>query len=147
MLIQPTVGRIVHYVTDLGEGCPVCNAGIVTGIKRWDRTHSPEWLASVAVFSKHGMFFSREAMYNEEGDVSGTWHWPEKVAEPVYPEPMKRLPSRRVIKAVIDVLGQVDGHRKSLNLQTIEDCVHALRVEYGDEGSPFNAFLPPQRPW
>lgn len=84
--MQPTVGRIVHYVSHgspiLEDGTQkyksVCRAAIVTGEPVpgfMDASITP-----LAVLNPEGMFF--QACYEDGPDnpKGGTWHWPEKVA-------------------------------------------------------------------
>lgn len=77
--MKPSVGRIVHYKAAEGH----CYAAVVT-----DGPQVGTWLeqdANVAsqresvtlnIMPPMRDAFQREAF---EGDVSGTWHWPERV--------------------------------------------------------------------
>lgn len=74
--MEPTVGRIVHYVS---HGTPVlldgtqtyesvCRAAIVTGVG--------DNYVSLTVFSPEGAWFGR-SQFSTEHD-GGSWHWPER---------------------------------------------------------------------
>lgn len=103
---NPSVGRIVHYVsygTPGGEYTSQCRAAVVTAIA------DPQLprLASLAVLNPEGMFFNQDVPYDDgqgtPGDPAcpveheaspfhycevceytsprlkgGTWHWPER---------------------------------------------------------------------
>jgi hypothetical protein len=105
---QPSVGRVVHYVshgTPGGEYGKECRAAIVTGLA--GDPNSPNKVA-LAVLNPTGMFFNESVDYHEgaetPGDAScpsasthgspfrycacgwveaslkgGSWHWPERV--------------------------------------------------------------------
>lgn len=79
---QPSVGRIVHYVS---HGTPPredgtqaysseCRAAIITAV-------GAEGYVSLAVFNPTGMFFNERVRYDEQ-QAGGTWHWPERVPQP-----------------------------------------------------------------
>ncbi len=92
MTVQPSVGRIVHYVsygTPGGEYTSQCRAAIVTDLAN-DEEPGVE-VVGRAGLNPPGMFFNRAA--SDEGGTSdtpgapaarsyrgGTWHWPERVA-------------------------------------------------------------------
>lgn len=71
---EPSVGRVVHYVTTGAGGGkypPTCRAAIVTEV------HEPSGnVASLAILEPTGIQF-RELV--AEGDQPFTWHWPERV--------------------------------------------------------------------
>jgi hypothetical protein len=81
---QPSVGRIVHYVsygTPGGEYTSQCRAAVIAGIAEGGD-------CDLVVLNPTGLFFNRCAQ--DEGDVyvagverrpyrGGTWHWPERV--------------------------------------------------------------------
>jgi len=99
---QPSVGRIVHYVsfgTPGGEYTSQCRAAVVAGVHDED--------VDLVVLNPTGLFFNRCA-YNDGGETAGvpdcpsseshgnpfrycqcgwveasykggTWHWPERV--------------------------------------------------------------------
>lgn len=77
--MQPTIGRIVHFITDVyhdGEGNPVITErpAIVTEV------HEEEGgLVSVVVFGNAlmGASVPKFAEY-DESKAYGTWHWPER---------------------------------------------------------------------
>ena len=101
---QPSVGRIVHYVsygTPGGEYPSVCRAAIVTAVDQDDRV-------GLAVLNPEGMFFNQGVEYHDGAESpgspdcpvadshgaphrycacgwieashrGGTWHWPERV--------------------------------------------------------------------
>lgn len=104
---QPSIGRIVHYVsygTPGGEYGKECRAAIITEL-----TSNPDHPDQVglAVLNPTGMFFNPAVQYNDGGatpgepgcpqtsahgapfryctcgwieasHVGGTWHWPER---------------------------------------------------------------------
>lgn len=86
--MEPSVGRIVHYVsygTPGGEYGRECRAAIITGVPTDDGT------VNLAVFNPTGMFFNA-AEHHEAPETAdqapgggalnhpgGTWHWPERV--------------------------------------------------------------------
>ncbi len=67
---EPTIGRIVHYVTDryLDEHRPAivveCGGNVV----------------NLQVFSTDGPFWADEIEHDEEYKETGTWHWPERTS-------------------------------------------------------------------
>jgi hypothetical protein len=90
---QPSVGRIVHYVsygTPGGEFKSECRAAIITEVPDavWQDDAQP---VGLAVLNPTGMFFNRDCVYHggdaEHVDATpghpayrgGTWHWPERV--------------------------------------------------------------------
>lgn len=76
MSAQPTVGRIVHYVsygTPGGEYAAECRAAIVTETNGGDTV-------GLCVLNPTGMFFNRTVPCSETEFRGGTWHWPERVA-------------------------------------------------------------------
>ncbi len=91
---QPTIGRIVHYVSygtppgpDGTQAYPSkCRAAIVADVYSADNPHpgpevlvgvdGAEWVA-LAVLNPSGMFFN-EACHDETTKLGGTWHWPER---------------------------------------------------------------------
>ncbi|MFC9429241.1 hypothetical protein [Streptomyces sp. NPDC056987] len=88
---QPSVGRIVHYVsygTPGGEYTSQCRAAIITGVPHGalpvaDSEHSEERDSSavvldLAVLNPSGIFFNR-CPQSESDQHGGTWHWPERV--------------------------------------------------------------------
>jgi hypothetical protein len=82
---QPSVGRIVHYVsygTPGGEYKSECRAAIVTEV-----TEHPDADGTVGlcVMNPTGLFLNRNVPHAEdraagaETHLGGTWHWPERV--------------------------------------------------------------------
>ncbi|MCX5587536.1 hypothetical protein [Streptomyces erythrochromogenes] len=74
---QPSVGRIVHYVsygTPGGEYTSRCRAAIITEEPQGDSD-----LIGLAVLNPEGMFFNRYVPQSEAEHRGGTWHWPERV--------------------------------------------------------------------
>jgi len=87
---QPSVGRIVHYVsygTPGGEYESECRAAIIT------EASPNSTVVGLFVANPTGLFLNRDVTYHE-GDVGhdhagaeipqrsyrgGTWHWPERV--------------------------------------------------------------------
>lgn len=99
---QPSVGRIVHYVS---EGSPVlpdgtqkypskCRAADITEVGAWItdsitsdsdsgvRTLTQHWdpeACALHVKNPTGVFFHTVCEHDEDGHAGGTWHWPELV--------------------------------------------------------------------
>ena len=72
---QPSVGRIVHYVsygTPGGEYTSECRAAVITETDTSDTV-------GLAVLNPTGMFFNRTVVHDEDSKSGGTWHWPERV--------------------------------------------------------------------
>ena len=91
--MQPTVGRIVHYVsygTPGGEYASQCRAAIVTEVRPvtdMDRAQADleTWayipgVVGLAVLNPTGMFFNQGVMQDEDNHQGGTCHWPERTA-------------------------------------------------------------------
>jgi len=91
---QPSVGRIVHYVsygTPGGEYKSECRAAVVTAVH--DTEPVPEHgvpYVDLFVMNPTGVFLNQSCKY-DGGDPyvagveprpyrGGTWHWPERVA-------------------------------------------------------------------
>jgi hypothetical protein len=77
---QPSIGRIVHYVS---HGSPVredgtqtytseCRAAVITQI-------FDEGLVALCVLNPSGIFFHEDCLLDEADHRGGTWHWPERV--------------------------------------------------------------------
>lgn len=89
--MQPSVGRIVHYVsygTPGGEYPSVCRAAVVTevgemppGTEHVNTEASPVMPnVGLAVLNPEGMFFNRNVRCSHpDNRDGGTWHWPERV--------------------------------------------------------------------
>lgn len=91
---QPSVGRIVHYVsygTPGGEYGKECRAAIVTWVHP-DTIDAEDQLVSLCVFNPTGQFFAETVAHHEAPETDtqapgggalnhpgGTWHWPERV--------------------------------------------------------------------
>lgn len=94
--MQPTVGRVVHYVshgTPGGEPPKACRAAIVT--QTFPTGEGLGDVAGLAVLNPTGMFFhpavhESTAIADNVGDAptglcggddypGGTWHWPTRV--------------------------------------------------------------------
>lgn len=82
--MEPSVGRIVHYVsygTPGGEYGKECRAAIITEVPTDDGT------VNLAVLNPTGMFFNAAEHHEADGGglvsaashPGGTWHWPERV--------------------------------------------------------------------
>jgi hypothetical protein len=81
--MNPSVGRIVHYVSRGsadGVFTPQCRAAIITEIGA-DQNTGHEGFVSLAVLNPQGMFFDWDVRYEDvaQGQTGGTWHWPERV--------------------------------------------------------------------
>jgi len=90
---QPSVGRIVHYVS---YGTPVrpdgsqafesqCRAAIIAevidvGGPYVNAEDLPNEPAVLCVLNPTGLFF-HDAEHDEDDRAGGTWHWPERVPE------------------------------------------------------------------
>lgn len=82
---QPSVGRIVHYVsygTPGGEYTSQCRAAIVAGVPEGvPPAFGPDGIATqvdLVVLNPTGLFFN-PCMQSEDEHRGGTWHWPERV--------------------------------------------------------------------
>lgn len=78
---QPSVGRIVHYVsygTPGGEYTSECRAAVVTELCG-DGDPEHDGCVGLAVLNPTGMFFNRHIGHDEDRKRGGTWHWPERV--------------------------------------------------------------------
>jgi hypothetical protein len=76
---QPSVGRIVHYVshgTPGGEYASECRAAIITEVSSRDCNDAP---IGLSVFSPQGVMFNQHVHHDEDTKAGGTWHWPERV--------------------------------------------------------------------
>ncbi len=75
---QPSVGRVVHYVSR-GSADGVfgreCRAAIITAVDQ----DNPEAIVDLCVLNPGGMFFDRDVVSDEDEHGGGTWHWPERV--------------------------------------------------------------------
>lgn len=73
---QPSVGRIVHYVsygTPKGEYESTCRAAIVTQV------NDDQGSIGLCAINPTGLFFHEALPHDEYGKAGGTWHWPEQV--------------------------------------------------------------------
>lgn len=84
---QPSVGRMVHYVsygTPGGEFTSQCRAATITAVDtlvtagRPDPVDSDVAACALAVLNPTGLFFDTGVPYSEVHH-GGTWHWPERV--------------------------------------------------------------------
>lgn len=86
---QPSVGRIVHYVsygTPGGEYTSECRAAIIAGVPTLspDSTAQKElerWAeeCDLVVLNPTGLFFNQGCTQDEVDHRGGTWHWPERI--------------------------------------------------------------------
>lgn len=79
--MQPSVGRIVHYVsygTPGGEYRSECRAAIITEVPTavFEEGKQP---VGLFVANPTGIFLNRDVPQDEEGHSGGSWHWPERV--------------------------------------------------------------------
>lgn len=75
--MNPTVGRIVHYVSygsPGGEFTSQCRAAVVAGIP----SAIEEGEVSLVVLNPTGLFFNVCCSQDEDEKRGGTWHWPER---------------------------------------------------------------------
>ena len=77
--MEPSVGRIVHYVsygTPGGEYQSECRAAIIAAVPTavWEGDAQP---VDLVVLNPTGLFFNR--CPHDEDKAGGTWHWPERV--------------------------------------------------------------------
>lgn len=102
LVMKPSIGRVVHYVsygTPNGEYPSECRAAIVTEIPGTHATRNGVLgpLVGLCVLNPTGQFFNREIQHDPGADAppandprrpelcegryyaGGTWHWPEKV--------------------------------------------------------------------
>jgi hypothetical protein len=78
---EPSIGRIVHYVsygTPGGEYISKCRAAIIAEVST-KRTDPSE--VGLCVLNPTGIFFDRQVRLSQEAHTGGTWHWPEHVEE------------------------------------------------------------------
>lgn len=100
-MAEPTVGRIVHYVsygTPGGEYQSQCRAAVVTEAGQWvtvtEKPLTPDTRMLTQRFERHtcalavlnptGMFFNSGGVpirYDGTEKQGGTWHWPEGTRE------------------------------------------------------------------
>lgn len=78
--MNPTVGRIVHYVArGSADGVfpSVCRAAVITqvGPRVGLATLGP---IGLCVMNPTGLFFHEDVAYSED-NAPGSWHWPERV--------------------------------------------------------------------
>lgn len=79
-MTQPSVGRVVHYVSygtpPRSDGSQAhtseCRAAVVTEVGDND-------IVGLAVLNPTGMFFNRGVHHQEDEHAGGSWHWPERV--------------------------------------------------------------------
>lgn len=81
---QPTVGRIVHYVsygTPGGEYASQCRAAIVAEVDEYQPDPAGKFLGhlNLCVLNPDGLFFNKGVLQSEGEHRGGTWHWPERV--------------------------------------------------------------------
>lgn len=84
---QPSVGRIVHYVsygTPGGEYPSACRAAVITAVDDYQEpaVNGEGWhigAVDLCVLNPTGMFFNQGVVQNEAERKGGTWHWPERV--------------------------------------------------------------------
>lgn len=81
--MQPSVGRIVHYVSygtpPRADGSQAFasepRAAIVTAVRDGESMQ-----ADLCVLNPTGMFFNLGVAYDESDEpAGGTWHWPPRV--------------------------------------------------------------------
>ena len=83
MQLNPTVGRIVHYVLDKGPHCGAHRPAIVVDV------FENRAVALQVVTSGHkgdtpagdeapNVFWKPKCQQDEDRKLVGTWHWPEK---------------------------------------------------------------------
>ena len=73
---QPSIGRVVHYVsygTPGGEYGQACRTALITEV-------GLHGACSLAVLNPTGLFFDLE-VFHHEPPAPGTWHWPERVED------------------------------------------------------------------
>jgi len=76
-MTQPTIGRVVHYVsygTPGGEYPKTCRAAIVTRAGR--PTAIDPTNIGLVVLNPTGLFFDEAITQDETNRSGGTWHWP-----------------------------------------------------------------------
>jgi len=103
-MTQPSVGRIVHYVsygTPGGEYTSQCRAATITEVGAWITVdtkpadsystsegrpirYAEQWYyadaCALEVSNPTGLFFNT-CKHDEDGKAGGTWHWPERLEE------------------------------------------------------------------
>jgi hypothetical protein len=79
---QPSVGRIVHYVsygTPGGEYTSQCRAAIIAAVPSGVWTEEDGQPLDLVVLNPTGLFFNRCPQDESDPHFGGTWHWPERV--------------------------------------------------------------------
>lgn len=83
---QPSIGRIVHYVsygTPGGEYKKECRAAVITQVGGTQQSQIDGAVVDtigLAVLNPAGMFFQPAIEQAEDAEPKGgTWHWPERV--------------------------------------------------------------------
>lgn len=86
--MQPSIGRIVHYVsygTPGGEFTSQCRAAVITEVDVLPDGELPAGTpyegVGLCVVNPTGLFFHRHVGHDDLGHLAGTWHWPERVPE------------------------------------------------------------------
>lgn len=72
--MDPSVGRIVHYVshgTPGGEYPSVCRAAVVTEVTGQLEPDGP-WVVGLAVLNPEGMHFNRDVKYHDGAETPGS---------------------------------------------------------------------------
>ena len=86
-MIEPTVGRMVHFVSVSGWGADrhvACRASIVTdvhgpAVNPATLEDSEMYDVDLCVISPTGTFFKHHSVQMEHARDADTWHWPERV--------------------------------------------------------------------
>ncbi|MFM9656839.1 hypothetical protein [Streptomyces scabiei] len=78
----PSVGRLVHYVSE-ATGEAVCRAALITEVGDWPPGTDDAGRRNIAVPVSLTVFlpdtqFCDRSMQSEIGREGGTWHWPER---------------------------------------------------------------------
>lgn len=81
---QPSVGRIVHYVsygTPGGEYVSECRAAIITAVRNQEPVpeHGVPYV-DLAVLNPTGMFFNQDAAYHDGAEIPGSPDCPNQEA-------------------------------------------------------------------
>lgn len=71
--MKPTVGRIVHYVSENANGETVHRAALIT-----ETDATAVEAVGLMVIEPQGFNFKSGVRPDEETKPVGTWHWPER---------------------------------------------------------------------
>lgn len=145
--MTPTIGRQVHYVAENGQHAPAFIVGFVgsvlaltvltDGIR--DRDTKQSWEPT---------FFRANVKEDEDGELPGTWHWPERAgAEPTAPAPATLRLSENDIRQIIDERFSARENRLQELLEALEQVVSGGKIPETESPKKVVTLIPaPQFP-